>query len=295
MDLVEASRLVAAETDSASAGSFFFGLDLGRYDRRRSLSSTETDALGAEGLRRSRARGAVFDESSWSALTGLAQPLDDALAVLHYHDDAPHWLAGNDAVARILLHCAETGRSYWSFTPADWRTLLGADAPMFRAAVPWPASTTVRPFTIALAYLLGEFDGFHQIGMFDRLYLAGLVFGPDTVHTTLTEVASPLGSWGYREHDGTGRPLPGTFSQFLLLNRSPHLRDLTNEAFTRLREHRHWSLPITAARYSGCSGPPPQPATAARRPGSAATTWKNSTASPLPGPGGSNAGMRPRR
>jgi integrase len=95
----------------------------------------------------------------------------------------------------------------------------------------------VRPFTIALAYLLGEFDDFHQIGMFDRLYLAGLVFDPDTVDATLAEVASLLGSWGYRGHDGTGRPLPGTFSQFLLLNRSPHMTDLTNEAFTRLREH----------------------------------------------------------
>jgi hypothetical protein len=73
--------------------------------------------------------------------------------------------------------------------------------------------------------------------MFDRLYLARLVFGPGTVDATLAEVASLLGSWGYRGHDGTGRPLPGTFSQFLLLNRSPHMRDLTNEAFTRLREH----------------------------------------------------------
>ncbi|MEC3974498.1 hypothetical protein [Amycolatopsis sp. H20-H5] len=210
-----ASRLPAAETESASAGSFLLGLDTGRYDRRMSLSSAETAALaalGAEGLRRSRARGAVLDESSWSAVTGLVRPLDDALAVLHHHDDAAHRLAGNDAVARILLHCAETGRSYWSFTPGDWWTLLGADASMFRAAVPWRASTTVRPFTIALAYLLGEFDDFHQIGMFDRLYLAGLVFGPGTVDATLAEVASLLGSWGYRGHDGTGRPLPGTLA-----------------------------------------------------------------------------------
>ena len=124
-----------------------------------SLSGAETGALaalGVVGLRRSRARGVVLDESSWSALTGLVGPLDDALAMLHCPDDALHRLAGNDAVARILLHCNETGRSYWSFTPTDWATLLGADAPTFRAAVPWPASTAVRPFTIALAYLFGQ-------------------------------------------------------------------------------------------------------------------------------------------
>jgi hypothetical protein len=122
------------------------------------------------------------------------------------------------------------------WTPADWRELIGADATAFRESITWPASTTVRPFVIALAYLLAGFDDFHRIGMFDRLYLAGLLFGPDIVAGTLAHVASLLGSWGYRGHDGAGRPLPGAFSQFLLLNRSPLMTDLTTQAFTRLRE-----------------------------------------------------------
>jgi hypothetical protein len=157
--------------------------------------------------------------------------------VLHHSGSPLHIRAGADTTALVLAHCARAERSWWGWTPADWREVLGVDATAFRASVAWPAATTVRPFVIGLAYLLGGFDDFHQIGMFDRSYLAGLVFGPDTVTETLAEVASLLGSWGYRGHDGTGQPLPGAFCQFLLLNRSPLMTDLTTEAFARLRSH----------------------------------------------------------
>jgi len=230
-------RLVNA-TDCDIA--FSFGLDLTRYDRRLSLTGPEVaalTALGTDGLRRSRARGATRDEASWSALARLVGPLDDAAATLHHHDCGLARQAAADAAALVLGRCASVDRSWWSWTPADWRELLGGNAMLFRAAVPWPASTMVRPFVIALAYLLGEFDDFHTIGTFDRLYLARLVFGPPLVDDTLAEVAALLGSWGYRGHDGAGRPLPGAFSQFLLLNRSPLMKDLNTEAFVRLREH----------------------------------------------------------
>jgi hypothetical protein len=127
------------------------------------------------------------------------------------------------------------GRSWWSWTPLDWRELLGGNAPGFRDAISWPATTTVRPFTIALAYHLARFDDFHTIGMFDRLYLAGLVFGPTTVADTLTTVGSLLGL-GLLRTTAPGA-MPGAFSQFLLINRSPRLSDLTTEAFDQLREH----------------------------------------------------------
>jgi integrase len=217
-----------------------FAIDLTGYDRRLSVTAAETTALaqlGAAGLRRSRARGTIHDTGTWAALTRLTRPLDETVARLH-HDQSPrHLQAAADAAALILLRCARVGRSWWSWTPLDWRDLIGVTAPGFRDAISWPATTTVRPFTIALAYLLSGFDDFHTIGMFDRLYLAGLVFGPAAVTDTLTTVTSLLGSWGYRGHDGTGAPLPGAFSQFLLINRSPHLADLTTTAFERLREH----------------------------------------------------------
>jgi len=161
-----------------------FPIDVQRYSRRLTLTSAQVTALemlGPQGIRRSRARGAVRDEASWAALAGLTRPLDDALAALH-HPDGPHAArAGLDAAAVVLIRCAATRRTWWGWTSADWTDLLGADATAFRAGIGWKASTTVRPVAIALAYLLGSFDDFHTIGMFDRLYLAGLVFGPDRV------------------------------------------------------------------------------------------------------------------
>jgi hypothetical protein len=61
-----------------------------------------------------------------------------------------------------------------------------------------------EPFTALTPALLakpgvravGGFDDFHNIGMFDRLYLADFVFGRDTVAATLAEVTSPLGVVG---------------------------------------------------------------------------------------------------
>ena len=45
------------------------------------------------------------------------------------------------------------------------------------AAQPLPTETTVRPFVIALGYLLGGFNDFQLLGTFNRLHLAQLVFG----------------------------------------------------------------------------------------------------------------------
>jgi hypothetical protein len=232
---VSAAPLRAHGVTSAHVTAFSFAFDLTRYRRRLTLTRAETTgliALGAEGLRRSRARGAVGNDASWATLAGLVGPIDDALATLHHNDSPLHRLAASDAAALVLGQCLRVERSWWGWTAADWRELLGVDATAFRAAVTWPASTTVRSFVLALAYLLGGFSEFHLIGMFDRRNLAGLVFGDDAVDNTLAEVASLLGSWGYRGHDDSGPPLPGAFSQFLLLNRSPLMADLTTQAFT---------------------------------------------------------------
>jgi integrase len=237
---VSAAPLRVPAPTSQRVPGFSLPFDLTRYRRRLTLTRAETAALaalGPEGLRRSRARGAERDDVSWARLANLVAPIDDALATLHHNDFPSHRLAGSDAAALVLGRCLSVERSWWGWTAADWRELVGPDATAFRASVTWRASTTVRPFVLALAYLLGGFDEFHSIGMFDRRYLAGLVFGADAVDSTLAEVASLLGSWGYRGHDGSGRPLPGAFSQFLLLNRSPLMTDLTTQAFARLRGH----------------------------------------------------------
>jgi hypothetical protein len=41
-----------------------------------------------------------------------------------------------DASAVVLLGCAQTGRSYWTWTDDEWAGLLGRDQDRFRTAAP---------------------------------------------------------------------------------------------------------------------------------------------------------------
>jgi hypothetical protein len=82
---------------------------------------------------------------------------------LHHGDDIRFQRAGANAAAIILQHCADTGRSYWAWTTPDWAKLCGCSAEAFVAARELPTETTVRPFLLALAYLLGGFDAFQLL------------------------------------------------------------------------------------------------------------------------------------
>jgi integrase len=218
-----------------------FALPLEGCDRRGPLSEAERRALaelGPKALRRNRARGIPRRTAiQWKAIARLVEPLDVARAGLHHGPDIRYVRAGAQAAAIILQHCADSGRSYWAFTAADWTELCGASAEAFVAAQPLPVETTVRPFVIALAYLLGGFDAFEQLGTFNRLHLARLVFGAATVEDSMREAGTVLQQWGYRSVLSGKHRLRGVFSQALLINRSPRLQDLDTAAFGRLHAH----------------------------------------------------------
>jgi integrase len=218
---------------------FTFGLHLPRYDRRE-LTSRELGILrelGPVGLRRSRARGAAQHAALWAELARLTRPLDDARALLHHRADARYRRASAHAAGLVLHGCVETGRVYWSWTSADWAGLCGASAEAFLAARVTPTETTVRPFLVAIGYLLGGFDDFHLVGTFNRLHLAQLVFGDTAVETSMRIAAQTLDRWGYRGALNHQHRLRGGLSQGLLVNRSPRLEDLDTVAFARLRAH----------------------------------------------------------
>jgi integrase len=215
------------------------GLFVQRYDRRE-LTGRELELLrqlGPAGLRRSRARGAAQRAAAWAELGRLTQPLDEARTQLHHRDDACHRRASAHAAGLVLQHCAETGRIYWSWTSGEWAQLCGASAEVFLAARVTPTETTVRPFLIAVGYLLGDFDGFHLLGTFNRLHLARLVFGSATVENAMSTATQILDRWGYRGALSQRHHLRGGLAQTLLINRSPQLEDLDTAAFARLREH----------------------------------------------------------
>ena len=71
---MSAAPLRVLGSTSARVTAFSFAFDLTRYRRRLALTRAETTALtalGAEGLRRSRARGAARDDASWARLANL--------------------------------------------------------------------------------------------------------------------------------------------------------------------------------------------------------------------------------
>ncbi len=213
----------------------------GRWDRRVALLDSEAAALlalGPAGLRRNRAVGIPRRTAlHWRALTRLTEPLEAAVAGLHHGDDVRFRRAGRQAAAIVLQHCADTGRSWWGWTPWEWARLCGCSAREFVAAQSLPTDSTVRSFVVALAYLLGGFTEFHHLGMFNRLHLACLIFGEPAVDEAMCCAEEVLDRWGYRISKGTRSRMRGVFSQALLLNRSPRLQELTTTAFDVLRAH----------------------------------------------------------
>ncbi|MCG0284544.1 hypothetical protein [Streptomyces sp. PSAA01] len=134
------------------------GKDFGRLPVLLASEQRAARELGLRNLRRQRGydRAAV----QWTAIRRLLAPLETVTSSLDVPAGSWHLTrAMNDAVAVLLLRCAEMGRSYWGWTAQEWLDLLGQDHAAFQQAVPQWAEGSVRPFLCAHAYHLGEFRG----------------------------------------------------------------------------------------------------------------------------------------
>ncbi len=230
---------VSAE-EGVSSAPRFPGSEPG-WDRRGELlegAAAAILAIGAVGLRRNRARGIPRRTAvQWGHIARLVEPLDTARASLHHPDGARFRRAGAQAVAVILQNCVDTGRSYWAWREWDWASLCGRSAHDFTVARPLPTEATVRPFVVALAYLLGGFTAFQHLGTFNRRHLASLVFGEEALGWSLQQVTGILDQWGYRLSPDVKHQLRGAFSQAALVNGSHRPEDFTTDSFAQLRAH----------------------------------------------------------
>jgi len=89
-----------------------------------------------------------------------------------------------------------------------------------------------------VAYLLGSFNEFHQLGSFQRLTLSWRIFGRDHVTIEIARVRTVLGTWGYQLGQADDTLLPSVACQLFLLNRSPQLEDMGTALFDRVRRER---------------------------------------------------------
>src|SRR5450759_1385889 len=99
------------------------------------------------------------------------------------------------------------GRSHWTWTAPDWATLCCPSAEEFLAARTLPTEITVRPFLVALGYLLGGFTDAQQLGTFNRLHLAQLVFGADLVEDSMRRAGEILGRVGLSRRPDRAAPV----------------------------------------------------------------------------------------
>lgn len=209
-------------------------LDISGFNRSPALSADEHRALIALDWDLRRRRGYASHRPEWASVARLVVPLDAArLALRDLPDTRHHRRTALDAVGLVLHRCAESGSAFWGWSTEDWAGLIGRDRAAFEN--PWPGwlDPSVRSCVAAYAYLLGNFDAFHQLGSFNRFALIWRVFGRAAVERAIDEVAGTLNRLGYRS--GLDDPMiRTTVCELLLRNRSPHLQDLTDDALARL-------------------------------------------------------------
>lgn len=286
--------MTTASLPEDTGGRWCSPIDPTRYERSPALSEAERHAIRELGLRNlRRLRYHDPDAPQWAAISRLLHPLQDVNAGFDTLPTMHLRRAMNDAVAVLLLRCADSGRSYWGWTEKEWLDLLGRNHKAFRGQVPDWAEGAVRPFLCGHAYHLGGFASFNRLGRFDRLTLACRIFGSRLVEEEVGRVRAVLTGWGYqygREHD---QGVPSVMSQLSLLNRSPHARDLATSFFDRVR--REDLLTDGGTRScSRCNGPLPPWASATLRPWARPPKWSATRGCHRSGPSGWSAGTARR-
>ncbi|MCK8669784.1 tyrosine-type recombinase/integrase [Rhodococcus sp. NPDC003382] len=194
------------------------------------------DELGVRNLRR------LHDHDphapGWLLIERLLRPLEAVNAGLDSPATAHRRRTMADAVAVLLVRCAEMEQTFWGWSTQEWVELLGRDQAEFRRNAPAWAGDEVRPYLAAHAYLLGSFTEFHRLGSFQRLTLSWRIFGRDRVNGEIGRLRAVLAVWGYRLGREGDTLLPMVLSQLFLLNRSPHIEDLGTDLFDRIRRDR---------------------------------------------------------
>ncbi|MGF6889579.1 hypothetical protein ABIA39_009044 [Nocardia sp. GAS34] len=230
-------RSSAVAVGRAAPETWTWPVDTVCYDRHPDLSPAERDALTQLGMNVRRCRGHDRDSPQWDAIERLLRPLDDARVAMWRPDSRHHQRAIADAIALILMRCAEEGKTFWGWSDQDWVRLIGTGQKEFEQ--PWPGwiDGTIRPYLTAYAYLLTGFTNFQLLGHADKQRLAWRVFGKDLVERVVDQLAGVLNTWGYRVANPSDDRLSSVVCLVLLLNPSPRLEDLTTAAFDQLRTH----------------------------------------------------------
>jgi integrase len=133
------------------------------------------------------------------------------------------------------LHaCITTREAFWGWDLATWLDVFGPDYKTIQDRFPGWVDGAVRPYMFAMAYVLNCFSEIHQLGKNNNVTLATRLFGPALVEAAVEPIVSTLAGWGYQSARHTAT-VPGLVCSLLMLNRSPHLADMTTEKIEYFR------------------------------------------------------------
>lgn len=199
-------------------------LDASAYDRAADLSAAECTAI--EYMVGHLGQQGHCSTSAVENLKRLSRPLWDTLT----------WLGrgtfGRYSMLGVLCWgMRRYGRSYWSWTEAEWAEVFCPSGRAFFAR--YLTTPVARPRLMVMAYLLGLCTSLRTFGSLERLGLARKVFGRaavDAAAQDVNTVAQRIGFAGSRLQN-----LDTVMAAALLSNRSPDLRDLTLSALDHLR------------------------------------------------------------
>ncbi|MER5927771.1 hypothetical protein [Streptomyces mirabilis] len=129
--------MTAVSLPEDAHGPWHSPIDLRRYDRSPALAKAEQRAireLGLRNLRRQRYHDP--DAPQWTDISRLTRPLQDVDASFDVPPTEHARRSANDAVAVVLLRCADEGRAYWDWDGKEWLQLLGHNHRAFQEQVP---------------------------------------------------------------------------------------------------------------------------------------------------------------
>jgi integrase len=213
---------------SPQCQSYQWPVNIAAYDRRVELTIAEREELQFL-VPRNGALGMKLNGRSLAVLQRLAQPIKDVLS----------FTKANQAIYYCLFRIVARrtnvlGRTFWGWTESDWIEVLCPSQRRFMRR--YKPRGNVRPHLMAVSYLLCDFAALRAIGAFIRPYFAGKVFGDTIVKAGIKTISDELLRWGYTDRQ-IAHDVPRALCEAFLLNRTPHLEDLTTEVFLQIREN----------------------------------------------------------
>lgn len=216
-----------AQARIAQYQSYEWPVNLTAYDRNVTLSAAEKAEL--EFLVPRNGLGMKLNRRSFAVLQRVAQPLKDVLS----------FTGANQALFYCLFRIVARktnilGKTFWGWSESDWIEVLCPTQRRFLHR--YKPRGNVRPHLMAVSYLLCDFTALHAMGKFIRPYFAGKVFGEEIVNAGVKKISDELLRWGYTNHQ-IAHHVPRALCEAFLVNRSPHLEDLTTDVFLQIREN----------------------------------------------------------